>query len=109
MTLEMADGEIAEGLHGWAQSGGRTVKSVYEMLRDEILADLTKSLPVDVVLLNLHGSMEARFVATRTCPRVVCAEANITIYIYIYIGSIYIIRVVVVLNADVNIDKRRLQ
>ena len=70
----MADGEIAEGLHGWAQSGGRTVKSVYEMLRDEILADLTKSLPVDVVLLNLHGSMEARFAAIRTCPRAVCAQ-----------------------------------
>ena len=48
MTLELADGVIAEGLHGWAQSGGRTVKSVFEMLRDEILSDLKKALPVNV-------------------------------------------------------------
>jgi microcystin degradation protein MlrC len=36
-----------------------TVRSVYEELRDEILADLAKALPVDIVLLSLRGAMTA--------------------------------------------------
>jgi microcystin degradation protein MlrC len=43
----------------WAQPGGVTVRSAYESLRDEILADLKSALPVDAVLLNLHGAMVA--------------------------------------------------
>ena len=39
--------------------GGRTVTSVYEHLRDTILEDLRQALPVDGILLQLHGAMMA--------------------------------------------------
>src|SRR5437867_5985623 len=42
-----------------APPAGSTVRRVYEAFRDEILADLRKALPVDAVLLNLHGAMVA--------------------------------------------------
>ncbi|NJN83974.1 MAG: M81 family metallopeptidase, partial [Caldilineaceae bacterium] len=35
------------------------VRTVYESLRDEILDDLRAALPVDIVLLGLHGAMVA--------------------------------------------------
>src|SRR5262249_10539946 len=38
---------------------GRTVKKVYEAFRDEIVADLRAAMPVDGVLLCLHGAMVA--------------------------------------------------
>jgi microcystin degradation protein MlrC len=40
--------------------GGPTLKSVYEELRDEMLLDLERALPVDMVLLCLHGAMAAQ-------------------------------------------------
>jgi microcystin degradation protein MlrC len=43
-----------------AQPAGPTVRAVYEALRDELLEDLRKALPVDVVLLYLHGAMVAQ-------------------------------------------------
>lgn len=51
--------EVAESLAAHAQPAGPTVRSVYEEYRDEILADLKKALPVDIVLLGLHGAMIA--------------------------------------------------
>ena len=50
---------VVEGLAAFAQPAGGTTRSTYEALRDEILADLRKALPVDAVLLNLHGAMIA--------------------------------------------------
>lgn len=50
---------ILFGLVAWAQPSGTTVRSAYESLRDEMLSDLRAVLPVDVVLLNLHGAMIA--------------------------------------------------
>jgi microcystin degradation protein MlrC len=47
-------------LMAWAQPSGITVRSAYEELRDELLEDLRNALPVDVVLLNLHGAMVAQ-------------------------------------------------
>ncbi len=47
-------------LNAWAQPAGRTVRSAYESIRDEILSDLRRAMPVDVVLLNLHGAMLAQ-------------------------------------------------
>ena len=47
-------------LMAWAQPAGLTVRSAYESLRDEILNDLRASMPIDVVLLNLHGAMVAQ-------------------------------------------------
>ena len=48
-----------ESLCAFAMPAGRTVAKVYEQFRDEILADLAAALPVDAVLLSLHGAMVA--------------------------------------------------
>lgn len=52
--------EFVSGLMAWAQPSGITVKSVYEALRDEMLQDLRAAMPVDIVLLMLHGAMIAQ-------------------------------------------------
>lgn len=52
--------EFVFSLNAWAQPSGITLKSVYESLRDEMLNDLRSALPVDIVLLNLHGAMVAQ-------------------------------------------------
>src|SRR5260221_644865 len=51
--------QTVESLCAFAQPAGKTVKSVYEGFRDEIIADLEAALPVDAVLLSLHGAMVA--------------------------------------------------
>lgn len=51
--------EFVESIAAFAQPAGYTLRAVYESLRDEILADLRAALPVDMVLLNLHGAMAA--------------------------------------------------
>jgi microcystin degradation protein MlrC len=50
---------IVESICTFAQPGGTTVRAVYEELRDLLLADLRAAMPVDVVLLFLHGAMVA--------------------------------------------------
>lgn len=50
---------FAFSLMAWAQPGGITVRSAYESLRDEMLNDLRAAMPVDMVLLMLHGAMVA--------------------------------------------------
>lgn len=50
---------IAPGLFADAQPLGPTVREVYEGLRDELLGDLKRALPVDAVVLPLHGAMVA--------------------------------------------------
>jgi len=58
--LGEADGHtVIESLSTFAQPAGPTVRSVYEAFRDEILDDLKKAMPVDMVLLFLHGAMIA--------------------------------------------------
>jgi microcystin degradation protein MlrC len=47
------------GLLAEAHPGGLTVRTTYEHLRDELLADLRAALPVHAVLLPLHGAMVA--------------------------------------------------
>ncbi|MGO8917972.1 MAG: M81 family metallopeptidase [Stellaceae bacterium] len=51
--------QVVESLCAFAQPAGKTVKLVYERFRDEILGDLQAALPVDAVLLSLHGAMVA--------------------------------------------------
>lgn len=51
--------ETVESLIAAAEPAGRTLKAVYEGYRDEIIDDLTAALPVDLVLLDLHGAMVA--------------------------------------------------
>ena len=46
-------------LYANAEPAGITTRATYESLRDEILGDLKESMPVDIVLLQLHGAMVA--------------------------------------------------
>lgn len=50
---------LVEGLCAFAQPAGITTRAAYEGLRDELLAHLKQHLPMDVVLLGLHGAMVA--------------------------------------------------
>ncbi|MBS0341400.1 MAG: M81 family metallopeptidase, partial [Proteobacteria bacterium] len=50
---------LIEGMVAAAQPSGITTRQAYETLREELLADLKAALPVDVVLLGLHGAMVA--------------------------------------------------
>lgn len=52
--------EIVESVAAVAEPGGLTVRSVYESLRDELLHDLQRAMPLDMVLLFLHGAMAAQ-------------------------------------------------
>ena len=55
-----ADGhEVVESISTFAQPAGLTLKTVYEDLRQTVLDDLRAAMPVDIVLLNLHGAMVA--------------------------------------------------
>lgn len=51
--------QVTESLCTFAQPAGITVRHVYEGFRDEILADLKAAMPVDMVLLAMHGAMVA--------------------------------------------------
>ena len=49
--------ELVEGTYAFAFPAGRVEDRTYELLRDEILGQLTAALPVDAVVLSLHGAM----------------------------------------------------
>ena len=51
--------QVIEGMVAGAQPSGITTRVAYETLRDELLGDLRQALPVDMVLLGLHGAMVA--------------------------------------------------
>lgn len=57
--LERDGHDVVESLCAFAQPLGRTVRAVYESLRDQILNDLRQAMPVDAVQLMLHGAMVA--------------------------------------------------
>jgi microcystin degradation protein MlrC len=51
---------LIEGTATWAEPGGLLQRQAYEALRDEILGELRAALPVDAVILGLHGAMVAQ-------------------------------------------------
>lgn len=51
--------QVVEGMVAAAQPSGTTTRHAYETLREELLADLRAALPVDMVVLGLHGAMVA--------------------------------------------------
>lgn len=58
--LAAADGHtVAESLTAHAMPSGITVRAVYEQYRDWILDDLRAAMPVQAVVLVLHGAMVA--------------------------------------------------
>ena len=50
---------VVESISAFAQPAGLTVRKIYEGFRDELLADLKAALPVDMVLISMHGAMVA--------------------------------------------------
>lgn len=51
--------ELIEGTASWAEPGGIVNQATWEFLRDQLLAELRAALPVDMVILGLHGAMVA--------------------------------------------------
>jgi microcystin degradation protein MlrC len=51
---------VIEGTATWAEPGGLVQRRAYEELRDEILGQLSAAMPVDAVILGLHGAMVAQ-------------------------------------------------
>ncbi len=51
--------ELIEGTATWADPAGLINRQAYESLRDEILDQLRAAMPVDGVILGLHGAMVA--------------------------------------------------
>ena len=51
--------DLVEGMVAGAQPSGTTTRHAYETLREELLADLRGAMPVDMVVLGLHGAMVA--------------------------------------------------
>ena len=50
---------LIEGTAAWADPAGLLNRAAYESLRDEVLGQLSAALPVDAVVLGLHGAMVA--------------------------------------------------
>lgn len=50
---------VFEGKTCFAMPSGTTIKEAYETLRDDLLADLKAAMPIDMVLLQIHGAMIA--------------------------------------------------
>lgn len=50
---------LIEGTATWAEPAGLLARAAYEELRDEILGQIEAALPLDVVILGLHGAMVA--------------------------------------------------
>jgi microcystin degradation protein MlrC len=48
-----------EGKVAFAMPAGITTRQAYEFLRDQMLEDIRAALPLDIVLLGLHGAMVA--------------------------------------------------
>ncbi|CAN7697263.1 M81 family metallopeptidase [Rhizobium sp. LjRoot258] len=51
--------DLIEGTAAWADPAGLVSRSTYEGLRDEVLTQLKAAMPVDGVVLGLHGAMVA--------------------------------------------------
>lgn len=51
---------LIEGTAAWADPAGLVSRGAYKSLRDEILGQLRNAMPVDAVVLGLHGAMVAQ-------------------------------------------------
>ena len=52
--------QLIEGSASWADPAGLVARATYEELRDAILAQLRAAMPVNAVVLGLHGAMVAQ-------------------------------------------------
>jgi microcystin degradation protein MlrC len=51
---------LIEGSASWAEPAGLVARATYEEMRDEIIAQLRAAMPVNAVVLGLHGAMVAQ-------------------------------------------------
>lgn len=51
--------QVIEGTATWAEPGGLVNARTWELLRNQMLAEIRAALPLDIVLLGLHGAMVA--------------------------------------------------
>ena len=51
---------LVEGTASWAEPGGMVNQATWDHLRDQLLDELQAAMPVDIVLLGLHGAMVAQ-------------------------------------------------
>ena len=56
-AAETCSWEVCEGLCAYAEPGGIVPEPVYQELKNELLSNIAAALPLDAVLLNLHGAM----------------------------------------------------
>lgn len=56
---EKHDWNLIEGTAAWADPAGMVSQQTFESLRDEILEQLKEAMPLDAVVLGLHGAMVA--------------------------------------------------
>ncbi|NKB63898.1 MAG: microcystin LR degradation protein MlrC-like protein [Gammaproteobacteria bacterium] len=52
--------ELIEGSAAWAEPGGVVNQYTWEFLRDQLIGEINAALPLDIVLLGLHGAMVAQ-------------------------------------------------
>ena len=52
--------QLVEGTATWAEPGGTVNQQTWVHLRDQLLSELRAAMPVDIVLLGLHGAMVAQ-------------------------------------------------
>lgn len=51
---------LIEGTATWAEPGGVINQRTWEMLRDQMLAEVRAAMPLDAIVLGLHGAMVAQ-------------------------------------------------
>lgn len=51
---------LTEGTATWAEPGGIVNQQTWEFLRDQLLDEVRLAMPLDIVLLGLHGAMVAQ-------------------------------------------------
>jgi microcystin degradation protein MlrC len=59
-TAQKRGDVVIEGPCFWTQPSGPASLATYHALRDEVLVALREAMPVDMVILNLHGAMMAQ-------------------------------------------------
>lgn len=52
--------DVVEGTAAWAEPGGVINAQCWHFLREQLLKELRAAMPVDIVLLGLHGAMIAQ-------------------------------------------------
>lgn len=57
---EQYNWKVIDGTASWAEPGGIVNQQCWEFLRDQLLDELKAAMPVDIVLLGLHGAMVAQ-------------------------------------------------